>query len=1412
MANGKKNRRRQRVTKAPIKGNQKNTLKQEPLVVSLQLRFIDCEAIIRPFPKNFEVEVIYGNNQKTETKKIDNDEGKLIFPLLRDDANKFKFLRLQFSSGANNYILCEKRGDPKTQILCDKPKADEKGKDGQRFFRLPGKWSLLTSEWNVSADEKVYNKAEKEKKFLLTEDNKPRSIGKREEPIKMLLNPHWQYLKFEFFDRYYGHSDHDNKPISIPQITVEGFHKAPKGEVRPDVRSNWTMLQDGDEKKMLQCLPWILQAKADGTPEPKPDKDSSLQFKQPKDTYVISESSTVRKIKSLTRPFGQTDADSLKPCANRLKYYDLPETWKSQKYWCRLSDNKDEQGFFEKMADKKTMMQKPLIFSLDDMVLTDKDLNPLSMRDTDKVVIFYHEFLDAVSDANKRGDGGRAGAAYLKNGLYKPGLDLVAAKKKASDDAKAAEKTKLEKEARENAVATQKKKEEDDARNFAEEFARLGGLDHAEIIEEGNRAVANVATDVAAQQRITDAGNTAATNVSTDPVAQGKINTAGTNAATLADAPLQAKLKAEAKQRAIEEKNARENAVAAQKKIEEDNARAAAELQARNAGKTQAEITKAGDKAVADVAKDNAAQLRIKNAGDTAVSNVGTDVPAQNRITEAGKAAEEDAKVFPFSDIQRHEEVPNYISDYPHWSRLVIFGGNLFDVFDKRTTKGDVIGARAAVRWVDATPSGIGVAAGTALNPRPDFTPIRAEQDAAFFIVQPYFEQKFFVRSKSGTAAANRPQGFYDEWGAPIAEGEAKVAKNSRTDMVLLRTSNYKDANEESVIFRYHRLSFDFTSEVSDLNPSGPPPPDIEDRRIQWTATFVKTCADRWNGNDGINNSRAWIIEDKSSDPKLRAQVVTFIQRVNKPNAHFHIKTIAETGTSSMEANGGTGELRVQAGADSVDRGFAASHEMGHAGGQPDDYAPSVKGQTGFGSNHTPGTPFILDTNAMMKSNKQVRARSFWHITEWMRQLNPFTNTKFQIEHGGYTYKIPHYNHNDRPGRNYTHWPVKAKIFHAPGNPIYYDSYLYFLGQDEYSRVVLPSQPDGIIVVVIKALFDFTGYTNNENIIKRIFTKLNQKINTALNNTRVHAQFSLPGINRGSANTFEKCMLHFSPRFENTAGLPAHLKVKIKTPPNPPAATVLPVAPGSPPNYHYDDSGTARGPFNLAGLYAQIRNGNIMPDTQVHDGSGWDEANNYPDLKTLFDVYYWYDDGGNIEGPKTLRELYDIAKAGTIEWDTDVVGPGWDPPQHADKINDILPALKRWFYDTGGGSQGPFTEMEMHGKFDSVPIDDDTDVTGEPTDNTWGPAKDWDELEAEFTGNVTPRTLDFRFPICPATLGELDPAIKHLEKVFLKNVCQLLGLSVKTTDANYYGNADAYKDIVRACVNDNSLNPTMSRP
>ena len=80
---GKRNNRRQRVTKTTLTGNQKNTLQLEPLVVAIQLHFTDPESVARPFPKNFQVDVIYGNNAKTETKKLENDEGNLVFKVVQ---------------------------------------------------------------------------------------------------------------------------------------------------------------------------------------------------------------------------------------------------------------------------------------------------------------------------------------------------------------------------------------------------------------------------------------------------------------------------------------------------------------------------------------------------------------------------------------------------------------------------------------------------------------------------------------------------------------------------------------------------------------------------------------------------------------------------------------------------------------------------------------------------------------------------------------------------------------------------------------------------------------------------------------------------------------------------------------------------------------------------------------------------------------------------------------------------------------------------------------------------------------------------------------------------------------------------------------------------------------------------------
>ncbi|MCX5753077.1 MAG: hypothetical protein NTW97_05455, partial [Candidatus Krumholzibacteria bacterium] len=69
--------------------------------------------------------------------------------------------------------------------------------------------------------------------------------------------------------------------------------------------------------------------------------------------------------------------------ADYVKYYDLPKEWSSEMYWTRYKDGADDKGDrFEKVmkalklkpyGNKKTEAAKPLTFSLDDIVLVDKE-------------------------------------------------------------------------------------------------------------------------------------------------------------------------------------------------------------------------------------------------------------------------------------------------------------------------------------------------------------------------------------------------------------------------------------------------------------------------------------------------------------------------------------------------------------------------------------------------------------------------------------------------------------------------------------------------------------------------------------------------------------------------------------------------------------------------------------------------------------------------------------------------------------------------------------------------------------------------------------------------------------------------------------------------------------------------------
>jgi len=119
-----------------------------------------------------------------------------------------------------------------------------------------------------------------------------------------------------------------------------------------------------------------------------------------------------------------------------------------------------------------------------------------------------------------------------------------------------------------------------------------------------------------------------------------------------------------------------------------------------------------------------------------------------------------------FTQIPTAETGRNYIADYPDWTRLVVAGGNLFDCFDRRIPDGPsgVVGARAAVRWVDGTPSGIGVAIGGA-HPAPAL--VANATTHPFYAAQPFYQQEFFHRGVNSRTGS----GSFDEWNSPMSIG-----------------------------------------------------------------------------------------------------------------------------------------------------------------------------------------------------------------------------------------------------------------------------------------------------------------------------------------------------------------------------------------------------------------------------------------------------------------------------------------------------------------------------------------------------------------------------------------------------------------------------------------------------------------
>ena len=382
----------------------RNPVPAEPLPVPsgeaarvfLQLFYKDPEDNKKPFPEDLPVIVVFpdGTTQDETTLK----DGKLKFLVERDK----KSFSLKFET-ANDIFFSYSKTDDRTKSVFEPETADLQN-NGEKIFKLPLKWSVRNSKWEVKNTDDFTDPD-----FVNIEEKK-KNIGSEGGFVEMVLNPNWQYVRFEFFDRAFGHSDHNHSRICIPPVFIDCFKKEPSSDSdKPETRSSWIINDDKLEDTVL-CLPWIIQKTDGGNSDPKPDNKILFRIKTDPGTFIHSVDGKTRKIENVK------EAEKLKPGLDRLKFYDLPELWLSKKYFTRFKDQDGKvfETLLQSDLDKSLKKETPLIFSLDDIVLTDKSFKQHAIPGTEQITLFFHQFLNPNIGKGK---------PISDQGIYNPGTD-----------------------------------------------------------------------------------------------------------------------------------------------------------------------------------------------------------------------------------------------------------------------------------------------------------------------------------------------------------------------------------------------------------------------------------------------------------------------------------------------------------------------------------------------------------------------------------------------------------------------------------------------------------------------------------------------------------------------------------------------------------------------------------------------------------------------------------------------------------------------------------------------------------------------------------------------------------------------------------------------------------------------------
>jgi outer membrane protein OmpA-like peptidoglycan-associated protein len=334
-----------------------------------------------------------------------------------------------------------------------------------------------------------------------------------------------------------------------------------------------------------------------------------------------------------------------------------------------------------------------------------------------------------------------------------------------------------------------------------------------------------------------------------------------------------------------------------------------------------------------------------------------------------------------------------------------------------------------------------------------------------------------------------------------------------------------KDNEQVSYIFNYFRWFL-----------KGKNPPVINQL---WIDTAITNLTNEWNQKS--DNQLVALITEKEGK-KYRIFIRFHIEQVPDADKETLVNVnAAGTGRSNMGRDDGNIKIDEHQ-RNAVTKSFTGAHEYGHAGSLDDDYIETVDYcsyfRLGF-LDFKPGGPFNLDANAMMKSNKEVRSRYFWHHAVWMhKEFIKGENLLFKvIRKNKPDFEVPDnpadtFDPRDfaKDAKHYVNHPFKllrdtSNSKSTQTHKGKFHLYLYPIGKDEYSEGGLygAEKFTALLVVIVNIYIEsWTGNPNFMTIYNRLI-----KMNTDITTNFVTSN----GIRIKGTAPFGKTFVQIVPRF-----------------------------------------------------------------------------------------------------------------------------------------------------------------------------------------------------------------------------------------------------------------------------------------